>query len=92
MAAARLLPAVPAGLSAGATLPYLQEAAFLTNNDTVVLHYVGDTHLTQDRRRDAIATRRRALKKDPGNRDLAAWMNAAPAQATDAYLRSAPTR
>lgn len=77
---------------AGDALPYLQDAALLTNNDPVVLQHLGDTYLKLDRRRDAIATYRRALEKDPGNRDLAARMDAALAQATDAHLRSAPTK
>ncbi|MCE0497654.1 MAG: tetratricopeptide repeat protein [Methylacidiphilales bacterium] len=73
-------------------LPYLQEAALLTNNDPVVLQHLGDTYLKLDRRRDAIATWRRALEQDPGNRDLAARIDAALAQATDAHLRYAPTK
>ena len=73
-------------------LPYLQEAALLTNNDPVVLQHLGDTYLKRDRRRDEIATWRRALEQDPGNRDLAARIDAALAQANDAHLRSAPTK
>jgi predicted Zn-dependent protease len=71
-------------------LPYLQEAAFLTNNDTVVFLHIGDTSLKTDRTREAVATLRRGLEKDPGNRDLAVRMDASPAQATDAHVRSAP--
>ena len=58
----------------------------------VVLQHFGDTNLKLDRRRDAIVTWRRALEQDPGNCDLAARIDAAPAQATDAHLRSAPTK
>ncbi len=73
-------------------LPYLQRAAILTNNDAVVLQHLGDAYLQLGRRRDAIATWRRALDHDPGNRDLAHRIDAALAQATHAHSRSAPNR
>jgi len=72
-------------------LPYLQRAAFMTNNDPVVLQHVGDAYLKLGLRREAIATWTRALGKDPRNGDLANRIDAALAQAKNAHLRSAPT-
>jgi tetratricopeptide (TPR) repeat protein len=72
-------------------LPYLQRAAFMTNNDPVVLQHVGDAYLKLGLRREAIATWTRALQKDPRNGDLANRIDAALAQAKNAHLRSAPT-
>ena len=72
-------------------LPYLQRAAFMTNNDPVVLQHVGDAYLKLGLRREAIATWYRALEKDPRNGDLANRIDAALAQAKNAHLRSAPT-
>ena len=72
-------------------LPYLQRAAFMTNNDPVVLQHVGDAYLKLGLRREAIATWTRALEKDPRNGDLANRIDAALAQAKNAHLRSAPT-
>jgi tetratricopeptide (TPR) repeat protein len=71
-------------------LPYLQRAAFMTNNDPVVLQHVGDAYLKLGLRREAIATWARALEKDPRNGDLANRIDAALAQAKNAHLRSAP--
>jgi tetratricopeptide (TPR) repeat protein len=71
-------------------LPYLQRAAFMTNNDPVVLQHVGDAYLKLGLRREAIATWTRALEKDPGNGDLASRIDAAMAQAKNAQQRSAP--
>jgi tetratricopeptide (TPR) repeat protein len=71
-------------------LPYLQRAAFMTNNDPVVLQHVGDTYLKLGLRHEAIATWARALEKDPHNGDLAKRIDAALAQAKNAHLRSAP--
>jgi len=71
-------------------LPYLQRAAFMTNNDPVVLQHVGDAYLKLGLRREAIATWTRALEKDPRNGDLANRIDAAQAQAKNAHLRSAP--
>jgi tetratricopeptide (TPR) repeat protein len=71
-------------------LPYLQRAAFMTNNDPVVLQHVGDAYLKLGLRREAIATWTRALEKDPRNGDLANRIDAALAQAKNAHLRSAP--
>ncbi|MCE0521921.1 MAG: tetratricopeptide repeat protein [Methylacidiphilales bacterium] len=72
-------------------LPYLQRAAFMTNNDPVVLQHVGDAYLKLGLKREAIATWTRALEKDPGNGDLANRIDAAQAQAKNVHLRSAPT-
>ncbi len=72
-------------------LPYLQRAAFMTNNDPVVLQHVGDAYLKLGLRREAIATWTRALEKDPRNGDLANRIDAAQAQAKNAHSRSAPT-
>jgi len=72
-------------------LPYLQRAAFMTNNDPVVLQHVGDAYLKLGLRREAIATWTRALEKDPRNGDLANRIDAALAQAKNAHSRSAPT-
>jgi tetratricopeptide (TPR) repeat protein len=72
-------------------LPYLQRAAFMTNNDPVVLQHVGDAYLKLGLRREAIATWSRALEKDPRNGDLANRIDAAQAQAKNAHPRSAPT-
>jgi Flp pilus assembly protein TadD len=72
-------------------LPYLQRAAFMTNNDPVVLQHVGDAYLKLGLRREAIATWTRALEKAPRNGDLANRIDAALAQAKNAHLRSAPT-
>jgi tetratricopeptide (TPR) repeat protein len=71
-------------------LPYLQRAAFMTNNDPVVLQHVGDAYLKLGLRREAIATWTRALEKDPRNGDLANRIDAALAQAKNAHPRSAP--
>ena len=71
-------------------LPYLQRAAFMTNNDPVVLQHVGDAYLKLGLRREAIATWARALEKDPRNGDLANRIDAALAQAKNVHLRSAP--
>ena len=71
-------------------LPYLQRAAVLTKNDPVVLQHVGDVLLQAGRRREAIATWRTALAKDPANRALITRIDAALAQANHAYSRSAP--
>jgi tetratricopeptide (TPR) repeat protein len=71
-------------------LPYLQRAAFMTNNDPVVLQHIGDTYLKLGLRREAIATWTRALEKDPRNGDLANRIDAALAQAKNAQPRSAP--
>jgi tetratricopeptide (TPR) repeat protein len=71
-------------------LPYLQRAAFMTNNDPVVLQHVGDAYLKLGLRREAIATWYRALEKDPHNGDLTHRIDAALAQAKNAHLRSAP--
>ena len=71
-------------------LPYLQRAAFLTNNDPVVLQHVGDAYLKLGLRREAIAAWTHALEKDPHNGDLANRIDAAQAQAKNAQLRSAP--
>jgi tetratricopeptide (TPR) repeat protein len=72
-------------------LPYLQRAAFMTNNDPVVLQHMGDAYLKLGLRREAVATWTRALEKDPRNGDLANRIDAALAQAKNAHLRSAPT-
>ena len=72
-------------------LPYLQRAAFMTNNDPVVLQHIGDAYLKLGLRREAVATWTRALEKDPRNGDLANRIDAALAQAKNAHLRSAPT-
>jgi len=72
-------------------LPYLQRAAFLTNNDPVVLQHIGDAYLKLGLRREAIAVWSHALEKDPHNGDLANRIDAAKAQANNAHLRSAPT-
>ena len=72
-------------------LPYLQRAAFMTNNDPVVLQHIGDAYLKLGLRREAITTWTRALEKDPRNGDLASRIDAAQAQAKNAHLRSAPT-
>ena len=71
-------------------LPYLQRAAFLTNNDPVVLQHVGDAYLKLGQRREAISAWTHALEKDPHNGDLANRIDAAQAQAKNAQLRSAP--
>jgi tetratricopeptide (TPR) repeat protein len=71
-------------------LPYLQRAAFMTNNDPVVLQHVGDAYLKLGLRREAIATWTRALEKDPRNGDLVNRIDAAQAQAKNAHPRSAP--
>ena len=71
-------------------LPYLQRAAFLTNNDPVVLQHVGDTYLKLGLRREAISAWTHALEKDPHNGDLTNRIDAAQAQAKNAQLRSAP--
>jgi tetratricopeptide (TPR) repeat protein len=71
-------------------LPYLQRAAFMTDNDPVVLQHVGDAYLKLGLRREAIATWTRALGKDPRNGDLANRIDAALAQAKNVHLRSAP--
>jgi tetratricopeptide (TPR) repeat protein len=72
------------------SLPYLQRAAVMTNNDPVVLQHVGDAYLKLGLRREAIATWARALEKDPHNGDLISRIAAAEAQATNVHLRSAP--
>ena len=72
-------------------LPYLQRAAFMTNNDPVVLQHVGDAYLKLGLRREAIAAWTRALEKDPRNGDLANRIDAAQAQAKNVHSRSAPT-
>jgi tetratricopeptide (TPR) repeat protein len=72
------------------SLPYLQRAAVMTNNDPVVLQHVGDAYLKLGLRREAIAAWRRALEKDPHNGDLTSRIDAAQAQANNAHLRSAP--
>ena len=72
------------------SLPYLQRAAIMTNNDPVVLQHVGDAYLKLGLRREAIATWARALEKDPHNGDLTSRIDAAQAQATNVHLRSAP--
>jgi tetratricopeptide (TPR) repeat protein len=72
-------------------LPYLQRAALLTNNDPVVLQHLGDAYLKLGRRSEALEAWRRGLEKDPHNGDLAKRINTAPAQATNANSRSAPT-
>jgi tetratricopeptide (TPR) repeat protein len=72
-------------------LPYLQRAAFMTNNDPVVLQHIGDAYLKLGLRREAVATWTRALEKDPRNGDLANRIDTALAQAKNAHLRSAPT-
>jgi len=72
-------------------LPYLQRAAFLTNNDPVVLQHLGDTYLKLGLRSEAIATWRHGLEKAPRNGDLANRIDAALAQAKNAHTRSAPT-
>jgi tetratricopeptide (TPR) repeat protein len=72
------------------SLPYLQRAAVMTNNDPVVLQHVGDALLKLGLRREAIATWTRALAKDPHNGDLTSRIAAAEAQATNVHLRSAP--
>jgi predicted Zn-dependent protease len=72
-------------------LPYLQRAAILTNNDPVVLQHLGDAYLKLGRPGEALEAWRRGLEKDPHNGDLAKRINAAPAQATNANSRSAPT-
>jgi tetratricopeptide (TPR) repeat protein len=71
-------------------LPYLQRAAFMTNNDPVVLQHVGDAYLKLGLRREAIATWTRALEKDPRNGDLTNRIDAAQAQAKNVHSRSAP--
>lgn len=73
-------------------LPYLQRAAVLTENDPVVLQHLGDTYLKLDRRREALAAWRQALKKDPANHDLINRIDAAMAQANHAHPRSAPNK
>jgi tetratricopeptide (TPR) repeat protein len=75
-----------------AALPYLQRAAIMTNNDPVVLQHLGDAWLQSGRRREAIATWRRALEKAPANHDLTSRISAALAPATHAYSRSAPNQ
>lgn len=72
------------------SLPYLQRAAVMTNNDPVVLQHVGDAYLKLGLRREAIATWTQALEKDPHNGDLISRIDAAQAQATNVHLRSAP--
>ncbi len=72
------------------SLPYLQRAAVMTNNDPVVLQHVGDAYLKLGLRRQAIETWARALEKDPHNGDLIGRIDAAKAQATNVHLRSAP--
>ncbi len=72
------------------SLPYLQRAAVMTDNDPVVLQHVGDAYLKLGLRREAIATWTRALAKDPHNGDLISRIDAAQAQATNVHLRSAP--
>jgi tetratricopeptide (TPR) repeat protein len=72
------------------SLPYLQRAAVMTNNDPVVLQHVGDAYLKLGLRREAIETWTRALEKDPHNGDLTSRIDAAQAQATNVHLRSAP--
>ncbi len=72
------------------SLPYLQRAAVMTNNDPVVLQHVGDALLKLGLRREAIETWTRALEKDPHNGDLTSRIDAAQAQATNVHLRSAP--
>jgi tetratricopeptide (TPR) repeat protein len=72
------------------SLPYLQRAAVMTNNDPVVLQHVGDAYLKLGLRREAIAAWTRALEKDPHNGDLTSRIDAAEAQATNVHLRSAP--
>ena len=72
------------------SLPYLQRAAVMTNNDPVVLQHVGDAYLKLGLRREAIQTWTRALEKDPHNGDLTSRIDAAQAQATNVHLRSAP--
>jgi len=72
-------------------LPYLQRAAFMTDNDPVVLQHIGDAYLKLGLRREAIDTWTRALGKDPHNGDLANRIDAALAQAKNVHLRSAPT-
>jgi tetratricopeptide (TPR) repeat protein len=72
-------------------LPYLQRAAIMTDNDPVVLEHVGDALLKLGHRREAVEAWRRALRKDPANRDLATRIIAAQAPANHAYSRSAPT-
>ena len=71
------------------SLPYLQRAAVMTNNDPVVLQHVGDAYLKLGLRREAIETWTRALAKDPHNGDLTSRIDAAQAQATNVHLRSA---
>jgi len=73
-------------------LPYLQQAALLTNNDPVVLQHTGDVYSKLGREREAIDAWRTALKKDPGNHDLLNRIDAAQAQATHAHPRSAPNK
>jgi tetratricopeptide (TPR) repeat protein len=72
------------------SLPYLQRAAVMTNNDPVVLQHVGDALLKLGLKREAIETWTRALEKDPHNGDLTSRIDAAQAQATNVHLRSAP--
>lgn len=73
-------------------LPYLQQAAVMTNNDPVILQHVGDAYLKLGRGREAIATWRLALEKDPGNHDLTNRIDAVLAQANHAHSRSAPSK
>jgi len=71
-------------------LPYLQQAALMTDNDPVVLQHVGDAYLKLGLRREAIDAWRRALEKDPGNGGLINRIDAALAQAKNVHTRSAP--
>ncbi len=72
-------------------LPYLQRAAFLTNNDPIVMQHLGDAYLKLSLRSEAIAAWRHGLEKAPRNGDLANRIDAALAQAKNAHTRSAPT-
>ncbi|MEI9997847.1 MAG: tetratricopeptide repeat protein [Verrucomicrobiota bacterium] len=71
-------------------LPYLQRAAFMTNNDPVVLQHVGDAYWKLGERREALAAWTHALEKDPHNGDLTSRIESAEAQAKNAHSRSAP--
>ena len=51
-------------------LPYLQQAANMTNNDPSVLQHLGDAYLELNRKTEALAAWRLGLQKDPTNPDL----------------------
>jgi tetratricopeptide (TPR) repeat protein len=72
-------------------LPYLQQAANMTNNDPSVLQHLGDAYLGLDRKTEALASWRLGLQKDPDNHDLTHRIETNLAPANHVPTRPAPS-